>query len=242
MFITSVNILLKRTIFETVTENGKQRFQQCENAVHAQILSGDYEGAFRTYDEMLNGKFYPYPTLFQNLTGMQYYYNLLLDQRPPSDNDWKQFVEKPSLRAALHVGQQRPNDKNIVVAQHMVGDVMQSVAPWLSALLDTGRYRVLLYSGQLDIKLHYRGTMRMARSLEWSGAERFRNDPVSTIWRVCESKKRCDDGNETTLAGYATASGPLTVLLVRAAGHMVPADQPFWALDLINRFTTGKSF
>lgn len=237
-----INILLKRSLFETVTENGKHRFEQIENVIHGQILGGEYEGAFRTYDEMFNGIFYPYPTLFQNLTGMQYYYNLLLDRKPPPDNDWIQFVEKPSVRAALHVGQRQIITINKLVYRHMLGDVMRSVAPWLVALLDAGRYRVLLYSGQLDIKLHHRGTMRMARSLEWSGAERFRNDPSCTIWRVCERKNQCDVGNETTVAGYATTSGPLTLLLVRSAGHMVPADQPIWALDLINRFTAGKTF
>ncbi|CAI6361672.1 unnamed protein product [Macrosiphum euphorbiae] len=225
-----------------IDENGKHIIEQIDNVIHSQILGGDYEGAFWTYDEMLNGIFYPYPTMFQNLTGMQYYYNLLLDRKPPSDNDWMQFVEKPSVRAALHVGQRRLYNRNKVVYQHMLGDVMRSVAPWLAALLDAGRYRVLLYSGQLDIKLHHRGTMRMAQSLEWSGAERFRSYPSRTIWRVCERKNRCDNGNETTVAGYATASGPLTVLLVRDAGHMVPADQPVWALDLIKRFTSGQKF
>lgn len=225
-----------------IDEYGKHRFEQIDNVIRSQILGGDYEGAFRTYDEMLNGIFYPYPTLFQNLTGMQYYYNLLLDRKPPSEDDWVQFVEKPSVRAALHVGQRPVKFLNKVVYRHMLGDVMRSVAPWLAALLDAGRYRVLLYSGQFDIKYHYRGTMRMARSLEWSGADRFRNAAVRTIWRVRKQKNRHDDGNETSLAGYATASGPLTVVLVRDAGHMVPADQPMIALDLINRFTTGKTF
>jgi len=223
---------------KTVTENGKHTFEQFDNIIHDQILNGDYNGAFRTYDEMLNGIFYPYPTLFQNLTDMQYYYNMLLERKPPSESDWKAFVQKPSVRAALHVGQRSLNHINKVVYRHMLGDVMRSVAPWLSTRLDTGRYRVLLYTGQLDIKIHYRGTMRMARSLEWSGAEQFRNAAVRTIWRVRKQK----DNNETALAGYATASGPLTVLLVRDSGHMVPADQPVNALDLINRFTTGKTF
>ena len=44
------------------------------------------------------------------------------------------------------------------------------------------------------------------------------------------------------LAGYAKHVGNLTVVLVRNAGHMVPHDQPLWALDLINRFTSGKPF
>ena len=44
------------------------------------------------------------------------------------------------------------------------------------------------------------------------------------------------------LAGYAKRVGNLTVALVRNAGHMVPHDQPLWAFDLINRFTSGKPF
>ena len=44
------------------------------------------------------------------------------------------------------------------------------------------------------------------------------------------------------LAGYAKQVGNLTVALVRNAGHMVPHDQPLWAFDLINRFTSGKKF
>ena len=44
------------------------------------------------------------------------------------------------------------------------------------------------------------------------------------------------------LAGYAKQVGNLTVAMVRNAGHMVPHDQPLWAFDLINRFTSGKKF
>lgn len=44
------------------------------------------------------------------------------------------------------------------------------------------------------------------------------------------------------LAGYVKTAGYLTEVLVRNAGHMVPADQPSWALDLISRFTRNKTF
>ncbi|KAE9539545.1 hypothetical protein AGLY_004797 [Aphis glycines] len=225
-----------------IDENGKRIFEQYESTVRAQILAGDYMEAFRTYDEMLNGRLYQYPTLIKNLTGMQYYYNVLLDRQPPSFNDWMDFVENPSVRVALHVGSRRFNKNTTVVQKHLLSNVMQSVAPWLANLLDSDQYRVLLYSGQFDIKFNHLGNMRMAQALEWTGAERFRNNATRTIWRVLQRKTECDDGNETDVAGYATTSGPLTVLLVRNAGHIVPADQPVWALDLINRFTAGKTF
>lgn len=179
---------------------------------------------------------YPYPSLFRNLTGMQSYFNMLLDQDPTSSEYWQKYVQEPLVRAALHVGR-RPFNDGSAVEQHLMDDVMRSVSTWLAALLDAGQYRVLLYSGQLDIIMPYRGTMRMVKSLKWLGAEQFRN-ASRTIWRV----QRTDDENATDLAGYATTSGPLTVLLVRNSGHMVPTDQPIWSLDLINRLTTGKRF
>lgn len=160
---------------------------------------------------------------------------MLWDKEPTPYGDWEKYLQQTIIRGALHVGQ-RPFNNNSMVEHHLINDVMQSVSPWLAELLEAGQYRVLLYSGQLDVIVPYPGTMRMAQSLKWSGAEKFHN-ATRTIWRV-----EWQDNNSTEVAGYATTSGPLTVLLVRDAGHMVPADQPIWALDLINRFTTGKPF
>jgi len=217
-----------------ILEDGKHQIEEQENKARGQILGGDYKAAFQTFDEVLNGDIFPYPTLFRNLTGLQYYFNMLWDRDMTPYGDWETYVQQPFMRAVLHVGQ-RPLNKGLTVEQHLIEDVMRSVASWLAILLDAGQYRVLLYSGQLDIIVPYRGTMRMARSLEWSGAEQFKN-ATRTIWRV-HGDNATDD-----VAGYATTSGPLTVLLVRNAGHMVPADQPIWGLDLINRFTAGKPF
>lgn len=216
-------------------EDGKREFQNLENTARFQILGNAFKDAFFTFSEMLLLTYArPYPTLFQNITGMQYYFNMLWDQDPEPYGDWTKYVQQPSVRAALHVGRQ-PFNNGSEVERHLIEDVMQSVVTRLATLLDSGRYRVLLYSGQLDIIVPYRGTMRMAQLLKWSGAEQFKN-ATRTVWRV-------DDGDiATDVAGYATTYGPLTVLLVRDAGHMVPADQPIWSLDMINRFTAGKSF
>lgn len=47
---------------------------------------------------------------------------------------------------------------------------------------------------------------------------------------------------DSEIAGYVKQAGKLTEILVRDAGHMVPADQPKWAYDLINRFVQNKPF
>jgi len=216
-------------------EDGKRIFQDLEDTARRQILGNAFEDAFHTFSTMLLATYtYPYPSLFQNMTGMQYYFNMLWDRNPKPYGHWEKYVQRPLVRASLHVGR-RPLNNGSLVEYHLIRDVMQSVATRLTTLLDAGRYRVLLYSGQLDIIVPYRGTMRMVRSLGWSGAEQFKN-ATRTIWRV-HGDNATDD-----VAGYATTAGPLTVLLVRNAGHMVPADQPVWSLDMINRFTAGKSF
>lgn len=218
-----------------ISDSGRQQFELLENKARAQILGEDYIAAFETFDMLLNGDIYPYSSLFRNLTGMEYYFNMLWDRNPNRYGDWSQYVQHPSVRSSLHVGK-RPLNNGTLVERHLMADMMKSMSSWLSILLDTNQYRVLLYSGQLDIIVPYRGTMRMAQSLKWSGAERFKN-ATRTVWRLTEPNT-----NVTLVAGYATASGPLTVVLVRNAGHMVPGDQPVSGIDLINRFTTGKPF
>lgn len=222
--------------FIILADDGKNKFEELENSARGQIVGGDYKAAFLTFDKLLNGDIYPYPSLFRNLTGMNYYFNMLWDKDPTPYGDWEKYVQSPQMRAGLHVGR-RPLNNGSTVEAHLTEDVMQSVSTWLATLLDAGKYRVLLYSGQLDIIVPYRGTVRMAQLLKWSGAEAFKN-ATRTIWRV----QQADNENITDVAGYVTTSGPLTVLLVRNAGHMVPADQPIWGLDIINRFTTGKPF
>ncbi|VVC29664.1 Serine carboxypeptidase, serine active site,Serine carboxypeptidases, histidine active [Cinara cedri] len=216
-------------------DDGKHQFELMENKARAEILSGDYTAAFNTFDMLLNADVYPYPSLFKNLTGFGYYFNMLFDRDPSVHGNWSTYVQGPTIRSSLHVGNRSLNN-GIEVERHLLNDVMQSMSSWLAALLNTGKYRVLLYSGQLDIIVPYRGTMCMAKSLKWSGADKFKN-ATRTIWRLTEPGT-----NSTVVAGYATTSGPLTVVLVRNAGHMVPGDQPISGIDLINRFTTGKSF
>lgn len=105
---------------------------------------------------------------------------------------------------------------------------MQSVAPWIAALLS--EYRVLIYNGQLDIICAYPLTVNYLKNLQFTGARKYAKAP-RCVWKVGDD-----------LAGYAKVAGNLTEVLVRDAGHMVPADQPKWALDLITRFVSNKNY
>lgn len=147
----------------------------------------------------------------------------------PSDaNAMAEWIQKAEVRKAIHVGNCSFNVENKKVEEHLKGDVMQSLAILITDL--TKHYKVLIYNGQLDIIVAYPLTENYLRNLEWTGAEKYKTAPRN-LWWV---------GKE--LAGYTKTVDNLTEVLVRNAGHMVPSDQPLWALDLITRFTHNKNF
>lgn len=219
------------------SESGKRQFEELENLARDRIVVGDFTGAYYAMAEMMITT----PSLYSDLTGLRNIYNVVWNSNPiPFEGGyWDRYVQERLIRTALHVGQRSWSAVDAVY-ERLKYDIPRSVSPWLATLLDAGQYRVLLYSGQLDVIVPYRGTMNVARALQWSGAEHFRN-ATRTIWQVpiADCTASCD---VTHVAGYATTYGPLTVLLVRNAGHMVPYDQPAWAHDLIKRFTSGKPF
>jgi vitellogenic carboxypeptidase-like protein len=149
-------------------------------------------------------------------------YNLLYEVEPQVGGDLYTFVELPEVRLALHVGNQTFSSGGIVY-QLMIPDFMNSVRPWLEEIIEN--YRVLYYSGQMDIIVAYPLSVGMYNVLEFNAAEEYRN-ANRVPWYVGER-----------LAGYKKTGGNFTEVLVRNAGHMVPTDQPVWAFDLIYRFT-----
>ncbi|XP_071441085.1 venom serine carboxypeptidase-like [Hetaerina americana] len=193
------------------------------------IQEKKYEDAFKIFDELLNGDLTPYPSYFYNATGFTFYYNYLHAKEESKFGDLGKFIQECKVREAIHVGN-KPFNGGTVVEQHLKLDVMQSVKPWVEALLDSGLYRIVIYNGQLDIIVAYPLTVSFLNSLEWNGISAYKN-ATRNIWHV--------DGK---IAGYSKVAGPLTEILVRNAGHMVPTDQPKWAMDLINRFTANKTF
>jgi cathepsin A (carboxypeptidase C) len=73
---------------------------------------------------------------------------------------------------------------------------------------------------------NYLGNRAWSLALEWDGKKSF-NDAEEHSWK--------DQGLARTAQG-------LTFLQVYDAGHMVPADQPKVALDMIGNFMNGGAF
>lgn len=208
--------------------NGRDLFKQMEDQARDLIKQQKYKEAFEIFDKLIDGDLSGGTSVFKKLTGFDFYFNYLYTQDPTNSDYFSQYIQRPDVRKAIHVGNRTFGVESKKVEEHLMEDITQSVTFFVSDLLQ--HYKVLIYNGQLDIIVAYPLTENYLLNLEWPGAQDYKK-AQRKLWKV---------GND--LAGYSKTVGNLTEVLVRNAGHMVPADQPMWAWDLITRFTHHKGF
>jgi len=106
-------------------------------------------------------------------------------------------------------------------------DISRSYKQNISFLLENTR--VLLYNGQNDIIVNTPSVENWIYSLEWSRSLDFLQTPKQN-WLV-----------NKTVVGTVKQLNPLTFVLVKNAGHMVPTDQPINALNMVNRWLNNNT-
>lgn len=200
-----------------------------EQTIEAQILQKEYTKAFFTFDEYLNADFYSYDSFYFNATGLDNYFNFLT----PSyhSNPYVEFLNLNSTRNSIHVGENPYHDFNSTVEAYLIPDWMKSIRYKLPPLLEN--YKVLIYNGQNDIILGGPVCENFLRGLVWSGQNDFLS-AQKIIWKVQPTDQQ--------VAGYVRQTGKFVQAVVRNAGHILPADQPRVALDMITRFVTNEPF
>ncbi|KAF8766511.1 putative serine carboxypeptidase CPVL like protein [Argiope bruennichi] len=205
--------------------------QNLSDSILQHIRRNEYYEAFVEADKLLlPDDFSPYKNYFTNYTDYQFYYNYLRTKEPEDFNFYKSFINLPQVRKAIHVGYLAFQNGE-KVRKNLLLDIMQSVKPEVTVLMN--HYKVLFYSGQLDLCLPYPLTVNFLHSVQWKSADAYKN-AERAIWKL-------DDGT-SRIAGYVHNVGDFYEVLVRNAGHLVPYDQPKVALDLITRFIRGISF
>jgi len=202
----------------------------CKNTVDY-IKQSQWLNAFTEWDEMINGDIYPYPNYYHNVTGSNDYDNFMNTNSPASYEYYYPYVTQQYVRDAIHVGNATFNDGSLC-EQNLLNDFMKSYANELSYILNRN-YKVMIYSGQLDVIIGVALTESFLWVLEWVNAAEYRAADRS-IWRI--------NPNDSEVAGYVREASNLVQVVVRGAGHIVPGDQPDRALDMITRFIKGQSF
>ncbi|GBL86659.1 putative serine carboxypeptidase CPVL [Araneus ventricosus] len=169
------------------------------------------------------------PNYLLHFAGYNYAYNLLQTEEPEDHSYYAKYVELPEFRKAIHVGNLIFNEPD-KVRNYLVPDIMKSVKPELVTIMDN--YKVLIYNGQLDLTLPYVLMVDFLYKVEWKLNDEYKNADRK-IWKL--------DGKDE-VAGYVHNVGEFYHVLVRSAGHMVPYEQPEYALDMITRFIKGKPY
>uniref|UniRef100_A0A1B0CQ02 Carboxypeptidase n=1 Tax=Lutzomyia longipalpis TaxID=7200 RepID=A0A1B0CQ02_LUTLO len=211
-----------------IDANARDLFGKYQRKAESLIENGDYTAAFVLLDRLIDGDG-DAKSIFQNLTGLEQYYNYLSTQTDDGSAAMGKLIENAEMRKAIHVGNKTFHGLDVnKVEIFLVSDIMKSVSGLVGDLLTY--YPIVVYNGQLDIIVAYPLTTNYLQNLEFRDREEYLR-AKRHIWRV--------DGD---IAGYVKEAGNLIEILVRDAGHMVPLDQPKWALDLLLHLTHGKSF
>lgn len=194
------------------------------------IKEKDWKKAFESFDDFINGDKTPYPSFWQNVTGSTNYYNYLKVQSPVEFNYYGPYLAKANVRHAIHVGNltYHGGDK---VEEYLLEDIPQSVRDRVVVLANN--YKVLFYSGQLDVIVGAPLTEAFLASLEWKGQAAYKT-AKRVIWKI--------DPSDVDVAGYARNVNDFYQVVVRNAGHILPYDQPERAFDMVDRFINGRPF
>ncbi|KAG0565772.1 hypothetical protein M758_7G013600 [Ceratodon purpureus] len=138
------------------------------------------------------------------------------------------FLNNSTTRDALGVGDRKFVSCSPLVYEAMIVDWMKNLEKGIPELLEDG-IELLVYAGEYDLICNWLGNSRWVTAMDWSGQIEY----AKADWKKFEV-----DGEE---AGLTTGYGPLQFVKVHDAGHMVPMDQPKNSLEMLYRWTRGKS-
>eukprot|EP01061_Rhynchopus_euleeides_P021696 TRINITY_DN353_c0_g1_i4.p1 TRINITY_DN353_c0_g1~~TRINITY_DN353_c0_g1_i4.p1 ORF type:complete len:466 (+),score=199.44 TRINITY_DN353_c0_g1_i4:46-1398(+) len=166
-----------------------------------------------------------------SLSGLNVYDMRKKCDKPPLCYDFSNintFLNQDSVRQELGVSTSlKWTDCNHLVTVFMEGDWMHAYEQDLPQQLASG-IRVMIYAGDQDYICNWLGNKAWALDMEWPGKGAF-NTAFDYPWML--------DGKE---AGKKRSYGGFSFVQVHEAGHMVPMDQPKFALEMLNDFIHPK--
>lgn len=163
------------------------------------IKEEKYKESQKIIEKLILGDLISEPSLFKNFTGFDFYFNYLHTEDHNHTDYFSQWVQRPDVRKAIHVGNRNFGTDSEKIEKHLEADLPQSVAYLISNLLQ--HYRISLHTGQLDIIVAYPLTREYLLNVDWLSAKVYKT-ATRKQWRVGDD-----------LAGYAKTLGNLFFLL-----------------------------
>jgi carboxypeptidase C (cathepsin A) len=170
-------------------------------------------------------------TLIKQSSSCKHLTNIATCQEP-STRAMVTYLNQAAIRRALHVDAHAKAYATFDpdVGQQLTIGEQDSVFELYHQLLERG-VRVVIYNGMDDgTDSNFLGAEQWVSALPWSKQHHFKK-AQTCIWRV--------DGE---VAGFVKSISGLTQIKIRHAGHLAPADQPKFLLDLLRRVVSADSF
>ncbi|KAK4368750.1 hypothetical protein RND71_012542 [Anisodus tanguticus] len=118
------------------------------------------------------------------------------------------------------------NIRSKLVGEALHENLMKSVKYMVEFLVKNTK--VLLYEGQLDLRVGIVSTEAWVKRMNWEGIDKFL-EADRKVWRV-----------NSELAGYVQKWGNLSHVVLLGAGHLVPHDQPLNSQAMIEDWVLEK--
>jgi vitellogenic carboxypeptidase-like protein len=219
-------------MFQTglLDENQRDYFRNRSNAAVQLMNQGRWVEADKVFDELLDDDQFPYPSFFTNCTGAVNYYNYLRSTEPDDYKYYSSWLQLSDIRRSIHVGNTSYQEGG-KVEEFLLEDLMQSVKPQLAEAMNF--YKVMLYSGQLDVIVALPLTEAMLLTVPWKYQSEYLR-AKRQIWKVQPTDRE--------VAGYVRRVHDFYQVMVRGGGHILPYDQPERTWDMLDRFITGRPF
>ena len=152
-------------------------------------------------------------------------YDMNYDGEFLTSNEYICYLQAPRVMRSIHVGDNFCQTGSESY-RHLEDGILTDKMKIVEAVLESGKMRVLLYTGNMDMMLHTLGMNRIVQDLDWEQFDSSGSKPL--IFPTPHGRG--------TLAGYYGQGGGLTYLVVRGAGHMVPISQPEVASRIMELF------
>lgn len=204
------------------------------------VLAFDgWNSVFGDYGGNYTGKSFDGSSLFFNFTGGSNTENIAYSGADPafSFNGAVKFLNVAATRKAIHIGNLPMGQVDQYHIMIESGDVMNTSKPYIEALLSANLYKVLAYNGNRDAVVGAQASEALYSNMNWPGQSLFL-DASRVPYRVRPYDKE--------VAGFARTvivhGNQFTRVVIRNAGHMVPADQGRATFDMIDKFISNQPF
>lgn len=182
-----------------VDEALRDELYESQRKMKAHIEEKNYTAAYTDWDHIISDLILGKPDIPSQ-------YTILTE--PPDNSTYTTYLNTTEIRDQVHAGSQEFFDFSQDAFDNLIGTIPQSFAPDVEKLLNTKKYVVAFYSGNLDIICLYTSSECIMRGLKWPGRENYLN-ATRNNWYL----------NGQLVGWFKTADNLLLDILVKDAQH-----------------------